>query len=112
MTASRAFASSDKPASFFHELLESVERRLLSRLMAEPSLIPMVQSRLKEDDFQNPLLRYTYLSMLSIYHTTGKIAPRKLADALADRTSDLQVEADDFVIFLVDIATPTPKLMN
>lgn len=78
--------------------------------MAEPSLIPMVQSRLKEDDFQNPLLRYTYLSMLSIYHTTGKIAPRKLADALADRTSDLQVEADDFVIFLVDIATPNTKV--
>lgn len=110
MTASRAFASSDRPASFFHELLESVERRLLSRLMVEDSLIPMVESRLHEDDFQNALLRYIYASMLSIYHTSGKIAPRKLADALAARSSELPAEPSDIVMFLVDTATPNTKI--
>lgn len=110
MTASRAFASPEKPANFFHELLESVERKLLSRLMVEDSLIPMVESRLKEDDFQNALLRYTYHSMLSIYHKSGKIVPRKLADALAVRTSELPAEPGEIVIFLVDTATPNTKI--
>ena len=109
-TASRAFSSPEKPAILFREYFESVERKLLSRLMVEDSLVPMVESRLKEDDFQNALLRFTYHSMLSIYHKSGRIVPRTLADALAVRTAELPAKPSEIVIFLVDTAVTDTKI--
>lgn len=108
--ASSALASSERRATFFRDIADSVERKLLSRLMVEDFWVPMVESRLKEDDFQNALLRFTYNSMLSIYHTSGKIVPRKLADALAVRTAELPAEPSEIVIFLVDTAVPDTKI--
>ena len=105
-TASRAFVTANKSSGIFQEISESVERRLLSRLMVEDSLFPTVESRLQEEDFQNALMRFTYHSMRTVFHETGRIVPRKLAQTLAAQVSDLPAAPEEIVIFLVDTAVP------
>lgn len=107
--ASHAYATADKSSGLFQEIMESVERRLLSRLMVEDSLLPTVEARLKEEDFQNALMRFTYHSMRSVFHETGRIVPRRLAQTLAAQASDLPASPDEIVIFLVDTAVPNTE---
>ncbi len=108
-TASHAYATADKSSGLLQEIMESVERRLLSRLMVEDSLLPTVEARLKEEDFQNALMRFTYHSMRSVFHETGRIVPRRLAQTLAAQASDLPAAPDEIVIFLVDTAVPNTE---
>ena len=104
-----AYTTADKSSGLFQEIMESVERRLLSRLMVEDSLFPIVEARLKEEDFQNALMRFTYHSMRSVFQETGRIVPRRLAQTLAAQASDLPADPDEIVIFLVDTAVPNTE---
>ncbi len=108
-TASLANAYADKSSGLWKEIMESVERRLLSRLMIEDTLLPTVEARLKEEDFQNALMRFTYHSMRSVFHETGRIVPRRLAQTLAAQASNLPADPDEIVILLVDTAVPTTE---
>ena len=108
-TAGHSHAIADKSSGLLQEIMESVERRLLSRLMIEDSLLPTVEARLTEDDFQNALMRFTYHSMRSVFHETGRIVPRRLAQTLAAQASDLPADPDEIVILLVDTAVPNTE---
>ena len=108
-TAGHSHVIADKSSGLLQEIMESVERRLLSRLMIEDSLLPTVEARLTEDDFQNALMRFTYHSMRSVFHETGRIVPRRLAQTLAAQASDLPADPDEIVILLVDTAVPNTE---
>ena len=108
-TACHSPTISDKPGGLFKEIMESVERRLLSGLMIDDSLLPTVEARLTEDDFQNALMRFTYHSMRSVFHETGRIVPRRLAQTLAAQASDLPADPDEILILLVDTAVPNTE---
>ena len=108
-TACHSPTISDKPGGLFKEIMESVERRLLSGLMIDDSLLPTVEARLTEDDFQNALMRFTYHSMRSVFHETGRIVPRRLAQTLAAHASNLPADPDELVILLVDTAVPNTE---
>ena len=107
--SSLADATADKSSGLWKEIMESVERRLLSRLMVEDTLLPTVEARLKEEDFQNALMRFTYHSMRSVFHETGRIVPRRLAQTLAAQASNLPADPDEIVILLVDTAVPNTE---
>lgn len=109
-TLSQAHSTSFVPTDYFHELRDSVERRLLSRLMVDESKFPEVESRLTEDDFQDAVLRHAYRSMKSVYHNSGRIIPSRLAEMLSDQISELPIAACDVVIFLVDTAAPNTNI--
>lgn len=109
-TLAQAYASSFVPTDYFHELRDSIERLLLSRLMVEESKLPEVESRLSEEDFQDRVLRQAYWSMKSVYHDCGKIIPRRLTELLALQIAELPIEPRDVVIFLVDTAAPNTNI--
>ena len=109
-TLSQAYATSFVPTDYFHELRDSIERLLLSRLMVEDSKLPEVESRLSEEDFQDTVLRRAYSSMKSAYHESRKIVPRRFTELLASQISELPIEPRDVVIFLVDTATPNTNI--
>jgi putative zinc finger/helix-turn-helix YgiT family protein len=106
LSASRTNANTGRSSGIWQEILESVERRLLSRLMVDDTLFPVVEARLTEDDFQNALMRCTYHSMRSVFHETGRIDPRRLAQILAAQASELPADPEEIVILLVDTAVP------
>ena len=109
VASSRTNAITGKSSGIWQDIMESVERRLLSRLMIEDTLLPAVEARLTEDDFQNALMRFTYHSMRSVFHETGRIIPRRLAQTLAAQASDLPADPDEIVILLVDTAVPNTE---
>ncbi|MFN9183938.1 MAG: type II TA system antitoxin MqsA family protein, partial [Planctomycetota bacterium] len=109
-TLSQAYATTFVPTDYFHELRDSIERLLLSRLMVEESKLPEVESRLSEEYFQDTVLRRAYASMKSAYHESRKIAPRRFTELLALQISELPIEPRDVVIFLVDTATPNTNI--
>jgi putative zinc finger/helix-turn-helix YgiT family protein len=109
-TLSQAYATTFVPTDYFHELRDSIERLLLSRLMVEESKLPEVESRLSEEDFQDTVLRRAYSSMKSAYHESSKIVPRRFTELLASQISELPIEPRDVVIFLVDTATPNTNI--
>jgi replicative DNA helicase len=104
------YATTFVPTDYFHELRDSIERLLLSRLMVEDSKLPEVESRLSEEDFQDTVLRRAYSSMKSAYHESRKIVPRRFTELLASQISELPIEPRDVVIFLVDTATPNTNI--
>jgi hypothetical protein len=106
VSASRTNANTGRSSGIWQEIMDSVERRLLSRLMVDDTLFPVVEARLTEDDFQNALMRFTYHSMRSVFHETGKIDPRRLAQTLAEQASELPADPEEIVILLVDTAVP------
>ena len=108
-TAGHSHVIADKSSGLLQEIMESVERRLLSGLMIDDSLLPTVEARLTEDDFQNALMRFTYHSMRSVFHETGRIVPRRLAQTLAAQASDLPADPDEILILLVDTAVPNTE---
>lgn len=109
-TLGQAYATTFVPTDYFHELRDSIERLLLSRLMVEESKLPEVESRISEEDFQDTVLRRAYSSMKSAYHESRKIVPRRFTELLALQISELPIEPRDVVIFLVDTATPNTNI--
>ncbi len=109
-TLSQAYATSFVPTDYFHELRDSIERLLLSRLMFEDSKLPEVESRLSEEDFQDTVLRRAFSSMKFVYHESRKIVPRRFTELLALQISELPIDPRDVVIFLVDTATPNTNI--
>lgn len=109
-TLAQAYQSAFTPTDYFHELRDSVERVLLSVLMFDASRIPDVESRVSEEDFQDVVLRQTYRSMCSVFHESGTILPRKVAERLSARISSLPIEPNDVLCFLVDTAAPNTRV--